>query len=167
MSPLSSPNAKIPDAKAETTSNNQCPSMLQPDTSNGKWVCILNSDLSSGTVVTLPQSPISDELEAAKSLLSLKAEGNIGKQYTEDPVMDQQPVCKDISNEQSPSLKSTTDVNTEKYKECEESENSDNPAPSKPVRAVETALVEMSTSSEPNEQDHLPPGGVVISPLPE
>ena len=88
--------------------------------------------------------------------MSLKAEGNIGKQYTEDPVTDQQPVCKDISNEQSPSLKSTTDVNTEKYKECEESENSDNPAPSKPVRAVETSLVETSTSSEPNEQDHLP-----------
>ena len=40
------------------------------ETSTGMMVGILNEDLNSGTVVTLPQSPVSVELEATKGFLA-------------------------------------------------------------------------------------------------
>ena len=46
----------------------------------GTVVGVLNEDLSRGTVVTLPQSLVSIELKAAKSLLALKNKGDTTNQ---------------------------------------------------------------------------------------
>ena len=71
QSPLNSPATQSADDKPNQTLDQ----MQSSETSTGMMVGILNEDLHSGMVVTLPQSPISVELEATKGLLALKSEG--------------------------------------------------------------------------------------------
>ena len=91
-------------------------------------VGILSSDLNSVTVVTLPQSPHSIKLEAAKSLLSLKTEGNIVVENTKNPtpetVTENQHGHKDGMDKQS-----TLDVTSNKRAETRDEEKTDMPTP--------------------------------------
>ena len=63
-----------PDTTVETTTT------TAGEAVSGTVVGIFNKDLSTGTVVSLTQSPISIELEATKSLLALKNEGDTTNQ---------------------------------------------------------------------------------------
>ena len=69
QSPITSPAASGTDEKPDKIVKET--KATEGDPLSGTVVSILNEDLSIGTVVSLPQSPISIELEAAKSLLAL------------------------------------------------------------------------------------------------
>ena len=78
QSPITSPASSDIDKKLDT--NVETIATPAGESGQGTVVGVLNEDLSTGTVVTLPQSPISIELEAAKSLLALKNEGDTTNQ---------------------------------------------------------------------------------------
>ena len=78
QSPITSPASSGIDKKPDTTVESTVTSA--EETVPGTVVGVLNEDLSTGTVVTLPQSPVSIELKAAKSLLALKNEGDTTNQ---------------------------------------------------------------------------------------
>ena len=79
QSPITSSASSGLDEKPDT--NVETITTTAGESGPGTVVGVLNEDLSTGTVVTLPQSPISIELEAAKSLLALKNEGDTTNQY--------------------------------------------------------------------------------------
>ena len=88
-----------PDKTVETTT------ITEGEPLSGTVVGILNEDLSTATVVSLPQSPISIELEAAKSLLALKNEGDTTNQLNnQQPLNNLLPVT-------SPAHPTTNDPN--------------------------------------------------------
>ena len=91
------------------------------ETSSGTMVGILNDNLNSGTVVTLPQSPISVELEAAKGLLALKSEGKVMNQQLETPppetVTENLPVQTETDNQKASALLSHAGVSESKTEE--------------------------------------------------
>ena len=78
QSPITLPASSSIDEKPDTTVESTVTSA--GETVPGTVVGVLNEDLSTGTVVTLPQSPVSIELEAAKSLLTLKNKGDTTNQ---------------------------------------------------------------------------------------
>ena len=78
QSPITLPASSSIDEKPDTTVESTVTSA--GETVPGTVVGVLNEDLSTGTVVTLPQSPVSIELEAAKSLLALKNKGDTTNQ---------------------------------------------------------------------------------------
>ena len=78
QSPITSPASSGINEKPDTTVESTVTSA--GESGPGTVVGVLNEDLSTGTVVTLPQSPVSIELEAAKSLLALKNEGDTTNQ---------------------------------------------------------------------------------------
>ena len=103
QSPITSPAASGTDEKPDKTVETTTTTEGEP--SSGTVVGILNEDLSTGTVVSLPQSPISIELEAAKSLLALKNEGDTTNQLNiQQPLNSSLPVT-------SPAHPTTNDSN--------------------------------------------------------
>ena len=160
---------KKPDTTVESTVT------TAGETVPGTVVGVLNEDLSTGTVVTLPQSPISIELEAAKSLLALKNEGDTTNQDNNQqalnsslpPTSPAHLVTKD-SNPTPPPPEVTVNKTKMPNKACENllktvlKEN--NVTQNVETQAVGTAAVE--TSSENNPADTSTPGGVIILPLP-
>ena len=67
QSPITLPASSSINEKPDTTVDSTVTST--GETVPGTVVGVLNKDLSTGMVVTLPQSPVSIELEAANSLL--------------------------------------------------------------------------------------------------
>ena len=173
QSPITSPASSGIDEKPDTTVESTV--TTAEETVPGTVVGVLNKDLSTGTVVTLPQSPVSIELEAAKSLLALKNEGDTTNQDNNQQALNNSllptslahPVTKD-SNPTPPPPEVTVNDTKMPNKACENlsktvlKENNI-------TRNVETKAVEMvveETSSESNPVDTSTPGGVVILPLP-
>ena len=138
--------------------------------STGTVVGILNEDLNSGTVVALPQSPISIELEAAKGLLALKSEGKTMNQTSQQKslsssIPENVPPELAISDSSTPAPQAYNIETVQPKKEIGKTpENLELSKVNEPSQNVETTMVETTTQTEP--ADIMPPGGVVISPLP-
>ena len=103
QSPITSPAASGTDEKPDKIVD--ATKTTEGEPSSGTVVGILNEDLSTGTVVSLPQSLISIELEAAKSLLALKSEGD-----TTNQLNNQQPLSSSLPMT-SPAHPTTNDPN--------------------------------------------------------
>ena len=175
QSPITSPASSGIDEKPDTTVETIATSA--GESGPGTVVGVLNEDLSTGTVVTLPQSPISIELEAAKSLLALKNEGDTTNKCNNQqalnsslpPTSPAHPVTND-SNPNPPPAPEATLNETEMPNKG--NENLSEAAVSKETNLtwdVETQAVEMAaveTSPESDPADTSTPGGVVILPLP-
>ena len=168
-SPASSGIDKKPDTNVETIVTSA------GESRPGTVVGILNKDLSTGTVVTLSQSPITIELEAAKSLLASKNEGDTTNQCNNQQALNSSlpptslahPATNDSNS--NPPLPEATLNETETPNKG--SENLSEAAVSKEnnltrdveIQGVETVAVETSPESDP--ADTSTPGGVIILSL--
>ena len=103
QSPITLPASSGIDEKPDTTVDSTVTST--GETVPGTVVGVLNKDLSTGMVVTLPQSPVSIELEAAKSLLALKNERDTTNQDNTQQALDS------LSAPTSPAHSVTNDSN--------------------------------------------------------
>ena len=168
QSPITSPASSGIDEKPDTTVDSTVTST--GETVPGTVVGVLNKDLSTGMVVTLPQSPVSMELKAAKSLLALKNEGDTINQDNTQQALDS------LSPPTSPAHPATNDSNpkppppevtvneTEMSNKGTENLSETVPKDINLPRNVETKAVEMPPESNP--ADTTTPGGVIILPLP-
>ena len=142
----------------------------------GTVVGVLNEDLSTGTVVTLLQSPVSIELEAAKSLLALKNEGDTTYQGNNQQALNSSlhptSLAHPVTNDSNPNPPPPEATLNEIEMPNKGNENLSETTVSKEnnlTRNVETQAVEMAaveTSPESDPADTSTPGGVVILPLP-
>ena len=171
QSPITSPASSGINEKPDTTVESTVMSAGEPVP--GTVVGVLNKDLSRGTVVT--QSPVSIELEAAKSLLALKNEGDTTNQDNNQqslnsslpPTSPALPVTND-SNHYPPPPEVTLNE-TELPNKGSENLSETVPKENNLTRNVETKAVEMAaveTSPESDPADTSTPRGVIILPLP-
>ena len=174
QSPITKPAASGTDEKPDKTT--EATNSVEGEHSSGTVVGILNKDLSTGTVVSLPQSPISIELEAAKSLLALKIEGDTTNQLNH-----QQPLSSSLlvispthltTNDSNPNPPPPEANNIKTAKSNKESDNLPEVTESKENKLsqnVETQVVEMTvveTAPDSDLADKMTPGDVIILPLP-
>ena len=127
-------------------------------------------------MVSLHQSPISIELEAAKSLLALKSEGDTTNQLNnQQPFSSSLPMTSPAhptTNNPNPNPPPPEANNIETAKPNKESDNLPEVTESKENNLtcnVETQVVEMTvveTSPESDLVDIMTPGGIIILPLP-
>ena len=164
-SPLSLPTAKNTDGKSDDNMDSLCNQTQSSDTSTGVIVGILNKDLNSRTVVTLPQSPLSIKLEAAKGLLALKTEYNIMNQQPEKSpsvtTTESQPMHTETSDKQVSTPQIHVSLSGNDTEGTSHKENTEMPTTEEPSQVVET-----TTSTDPAVQNNSPPGHVVIFSLP-
>ena len=169
-SPAASGTDEKPDKIAEATK------ATEGEPSSGTVVGFLNEHLSTGTVVSLPQSLISIELEAVKSLLALKSEGDTTNQLNNQQSLSSSlPVTSPAhptTNNPNPNPPPPEANNIKTAKPNKESNNLPAVTESKwnnLTHNVETQVVEMTvveTSPESDLIDTMTPGGVIILPLP-
>ena len=168
QSPITSPTSSGIDEKPDTTVESTVTSA--GETVPGTVVGVLNEDLSTGTVVTLPQSAVSIELKAAKSLLALKNKGDTTNQDNMQqalnsllpPTSPAHPVTNDSNPNPPPPEVALNE--TEMSNKGNENLSETVPKENNLTRNVETQAVE--TSPESNPTDTSTPGGVIILPLP-
>ena len=173
QSPITSPASSGIDEKPDTTVESTVTSA--GETVPSTVVGVLNKDLSTGTVVTLPQSPVSIELEAAKSLLALKNEGDTTNQDNNQQALNSSlpptSAANPVTNNSNPNppppevtLNKTEMPNKGNENLSETVPKENNLTRNVETQAVETAAVEMSPESDP--ADTSTPGGVIILRLP-
>ena len=127
-------------------------------------------------MVLLPQSPISIELEAAKSLLALKSKGDTTNQLNhQQPLSSSLPVISPAhltTNDPNPNPPPCEANNIETAKPNKGSDNLPEVTESKEnnlSRNVETQVVEMTVvemSPDSDLADKMTPGSIIILPLP-